>query len=96
MSLFRLGQVAAVEEKREAELEKLTAMDESARKVYAARQHIVGQILTLRCPRPNCKRRLLCSQMPPERMRLLRVVPERLQGECARAGKRVCLRTLRS
>ena len=89
MSLFRLGQVAAVEEKREAELEKLTAMDESARKVYAARQHIVGQILTLRCPRPNCKRRLLCSQMPPERMRLLRVVPERLQGEFARAGKRV-------
>jgi len=28
--------MAAVEEKREAELEKLTAMDESARKVYAA------------------------------------------------------------
>jgi hypothetical protein len=44
--------MAVVEEKWEAELEKLTAKDERARNVYAARQHIVGQIRTLRCPRP--------------------------------------------
>ncbi len=38
---------------------KLTAMDERTHNVYAARQHIVGQILTLHCPRPNSKQAFL-------------------------------------
>jgi hypothetical protein len=93
--------MAAVEEKWEAELEKLTAMDERARNVYAARQHIVGQILTLHCPRPNCKQAFLdfdgCFALKCHLSGcgFCAWCPKDCGG-CARACKRVCFQTFRS
>jgi len=57
----------------EAELQRLTALGERARKVLVARTHIVDKILTLACPRPGCGQAFLdfdgcfalkCSRCP--------------------------------
>ena len=42
---------AEMKDRLEAELQRLAALDERARKVLVARAHIVNEILTLRCPR---------------------------------------------
>jgi hypothetical protein len=45
---------AEMRDRLTAELQRLAALDERARKVQAARAHIVEKILTLACPRQGC------------------------------------------
>ena len=40
-----------MKDRLEAELQRLAALDEQARKVHVARKHIIEEILTLKCPR---------------------------------------------
>jgi hypothetical protein len=46
---------AELKERLNQEPERLMAMDEEQHKVRAAYRHSCEELLTLKCPRPNCK-----------------------------------------